>query len=509
LLLVFFEYIVFGFYATLWWRSSDLHLSVPTIADEHARLLTLVRFGGWFLIAGLTIIGVRMLSYYRSFIFHSDRYRQLVEVDTAMLKMKAVPKIKIQITTRGSDGSTEVIRRGIDHVLSLATEDPAFYGSFLSVEVVTESTEQAELFNDRYAGTPLSVDALVLPASYVTPNGTQLKARALHYVVEQRRRGWNHRPGRTFVVHYDEESVLEPGELRKLIALLADTDKKILEGPIYYPLEYLETSILCRAMEAIRPLACYECRHVMEHGVPLHLHGSNLVIEEEFENDLGWDIGHLDGQPFIAEDYVFGLNAFLAGGPQAFGWHGSVMLEQPPFSVRSARKQRHRWIVGVLQGMAMLGRMAEFRELDWRLRQRLIWGTRYRVACFALSAPVGALSLALMPLFLTQTVRTLQGRGPAPLPAPVMAWIALVGVMWLGTLLIGAWYNVAYLDRPRSEKLAEIGRCLLIAPVAGLLESTAGFAAVIEWLLGQRQVHWQPTPKTKAADSAVDWAAGR
>jgi hypothetical protein len=40
----------------------------------------------------------------------------------------------------------------------------------------------------------------------------------------------------------------------------------------------------------------------MESGMPLHLHGSNLVVEEEFENQIGWDFGTLDGQPFIAED---------------------------------------------------------------------------------------------------------------------------------------------------------------------------------------------------------------
>ena len=62
-----------------------------------------------------------------------------------------------------------------------------------------------------------------------------------------------------------------PGELRKLIAVLTETDKKILEGPIYYPLEYTDASAICRAMEANRPIGCFECRHVMEKGVPLHL----------------------------------------------------------------------------------------------------------------------------------------------------------------------------------------------------------------------------------------------
>ena len=70
------------------------------------------------------------------------------------------------------------------------------------------------------------------------------------------------------------------------------------------------------------------------HGdrLPLHLHGSNLSVEEELENRVGWDIGLLDGAPFVAEDYMFGMDAFLQEGREAFGWHGCVALEQPPLA---------------------------------------------------------------------------------------------------------------------------------------------------------------------------------
>src|SRR4051812_26367227 len=96
------------------------------------------------------------------------------------------------------------------------------------------------------------------PPNYQTPNGTMLKARGLHYAVEWRRAGWNRKPGRTFIVHYDEESVMVPDELRKLLRVLAETNKRILEGPIYYPLEYTDASAICRAMEANRPIGCFE-----------------------------------------------------------------------------------------------------------------------------------------------------------------------------------------------------------------------------------------------------------
>ena len=341
----------------------------------------------------VSIVGFRLLYYFHSFFFHWTRYRQLKPVTTAdIMKLPAIPFLKIQITTRGSPGSTEVIKRGIQNVLALVREAPSFYGSKLSVEVVTESCEQKHIFEWLFSSSPLHVETFVIPKQYKTPKATQLKARGLHYMVELRRQKINCKPGQTFILHYDEESVMVPDELRKLLYHLANTDKKLTEGPIYYPLEYRDASLICRAMEA-RPVGCFECREVMESGTPLHMHGSNLVIEEALENQLGWDIGTLDGEPFIAEDYVFGVFAYLYCGPSIFGWHGCVMIEQPPFSYKSAFKQRYRWVVGVLQGMTAMQRMREFSTLPRRLRFQPMWGTRYRIMTFALGLPTGIVSL--------------------------------------------------------------------------------------------------------------------
>jgi hypothetical protein len=299
--------------------------------------------------------------------------------------------------------------------------------------------------------------------------------------------------------------VMTPPELKKLIFRLARTDKKILEGPIYYPLEYTEAASICRSMEANRPVGCFECRQVMEDGVPLHLHGSNLVVEEAFENELGWDIGLLDGQPLIAEDYVFGMNAFLTGGKDIFGWHGCVMLEQPPFSFKSAFKQRHRWIIGVLQGMAMARQTAEFRALPDGLRHKLVLGTRYRIATFAAGSVVGGLALLYLPLLAVRATQAVLDDGFTPLHPVVAVVMATVGVLWLGSVFIGAWYNLLDAGLSPSERRSEIARAIAIAPIAGVLESSAGLWAVVEWNLGRRNVSWQPTPKTKAADAEIDW----
>lgn len=449
----------------------------------------------------ITIIGVRYVYYFVSFFFSWKRYRKLDPVSTRdLLALPEIPYVKIMITTRGSEGSTTVITRGIYHAADLVDEEPGFYGRFLSVEVFTESAEsKKELDRLREIHPALSLDVVQVPTAYLTPKLTAFKARGLHYAVEQRRAGFNRKPGRTFIVHYDEESVLERDELRKLIHHLAHTPAKLLEGPIYYPFEYCDAGAVCRAMEANRPINCYECRHVMEAGTPFHLHGSNLVIDEELENRLGWDIGLTpDGQPFIAEDYVFGVLAYLAEGPGIFGWHGCAMLEQPPFSVKSAFRQRYRWILGVLQGIQQAKAMPEFRQLPRATRFHLIWGTRYRIMTFALGLPAGLVSGVYI---LAQTLRWLSGQGIQPLPLPVMLWLVFVGFLWLNSILIGCWYNVSSNDHfTHLQRWIETTRVVTTAPFAGVIESTAAFKAVVFWTIGRREVVWVPTPKTKAAD---------
>jgi hypothetical protein len=459
---------------------------------------------GPILFIAISLIGVRLLFYWWSFIFHWKRYRSLKPVSTAQLKRVNLPYLKIQTTTRGSQGSTEVILRGIKNVLALASEDPEFYKTKLSVEVVTESDEQSHIIKTAFASAPIKIDVLVMPMSYQTKNFTQLKARGLHYAVEQRRAGWNKVDGRTFIVHYDEESVMTPSELRKLFMRLATTDKKILEGPIYYPLEYMQASPLCRAMEANRPIGCYECRHVMESGLPLHLHGSNLIIDEDVENEIGWDIGSLDGQAFISEDYVFGMNAFVKYGKEVFGWHGCAMLEQPPFSVKSAFKQRYRWIFGVLQGMTMVRRLESYRNLPISTKLNIIWGTRFRIATFALGAVVGLLSCLVMPLFTARAIYYIFANNAQPLPEFMNIWLAVIGIMWIGSIFIGSWYNIIYAGLDKWTMIGEMARTIVVAPIAGLIESSAALWAVVHWVLGKRTVNWIPTPKTKAADLVVN-----
>jgi hypothetical protein len=453
----------------------------------------------------ISFIGIRMLAYWRSFVFRPGRYRARAKVTTSQLRATPVPFVKVQWTTKGGLGSTEVILRGLRQLEELAREDPGFYRRFLSAEVVTENREQARLIEQAFADSPLAPPTCVVtPADYETPNGTQLKARQMHYLTELRRMGHNRKPGRTFIIHFDEDTLMVPAEFRKMIAHLAYTDKSLLTGPIYYPLEYDDASKLARATEASRPITCFECRHVMEMGVPLHIHGSNLAVEETFENRLGWDIGLVAGVPFVAEDYMFGMDAFLREGREAFGWHGCVALEQPPFSFPSVFRQRYRWVFGVLQGMSVDTLLPDFAKLPRRLRMKVIWGTRYRIATYAAGSFVGALALVYVPFWLAVAASNMAAGKPIGISWKLAAWFALVGFMWLGSNIVGGWANTLDAGFPALRRVTEITRAVSITPFVGMMENLAALKAVVQWMAGYRQMHWEVTPSTKAADDVVN-----
>lgn len=136
------------------------------------------------------------------------------------------------------------------------------------------------------------------------------------------------------------------------------------------------------------------------------------------------------------------------------------------------------------------------------MRLQLTWGTQYRIATFALGLPTGAISL-LYTLYLAVSVLLL-GRDYLPLPMPLMFWMSIVGFLWLNSIFIGAWYNLTSAEViSLRQRWIEGAKVIAIAPVAGILESTAAFWAVVQWSRGNRKVSWQPTPKTRDADKVL------
>ena len=395
-------------------------------------------------------------------------------------------KFIIQITTRG--GSYQVVARGIDYALQAAVKYPVLR-DIVTIEVITEATSDVTELSADFKSPILPIKYYVLPKDYETLNGTKFKARALHYMVEQHRLN----PINAYVVHYDEESVFTPDNLARLCRNLLIKPIGISEGSISYPLEWKDAHVINRTMESNRPFGCHECYLVMTHPAPLHLHGSNLVIQERLENAIGWDIGTYQGNPLIAEDLVFGLNVFIKYGKSAFGWHGVEMLEQPPFTLKASYEQRKRWVMGALQGVNHIKGLDGYYNLPLAERFKIQTVIRVRVATYAIGLPVSIISLTTWLGTFALALLDWSITGDFNVPLTLLAIPGLL--MWAGGTQLGLWQNLRYTDMNKWQKLVEHGKVLLCTPIAGLFDTSGPAVALWKWVTGQRGVKWSPTPK--------------
>jgi hypothetical protein len=102
--------------------------------------------------------------YFHSSFFHWTRYRRRREVtDDEIAAVEELPFIKIQITTRGSLGTSEVMTRAIANVAALVRERRALYDRLISIEVVTENEGQKLELGDLFDRLRLDGHVIVVP----------------------------------------------------------------------------------------------------------------------------------------------------------------------------------------------------------------------------------------------------------------------------------------------------------------------------------------------------------
>ncbi len=446
-----------------------------------------------------------------AYIRHRKRYlNQHVPSDEQILalletKNQEFPQVKFQITTKGNE--VQVIKRSIDSIVNLARISPLFEKN-IQLLIVTDEQQEVATFSE-YLHTlriQFPVDVICVPSEYKTRNETELKARSLQYSLEYRKTNGNsyQNSSPSYIFYFDAESTIDETNFRRVIhSLLNSPDKTILEGPIVYPHKYFEANVLSRQMEATRPFNCHHCVQVMRNPPPLHLHGSNLLVEEKVVESIGWDFGKVKGEPLLAEDLMFGLKAYAKYGPQPFGWHGARICEQPPFSVRESINARMRWITGAWQVISLLKTQPEFLTLPHRKRTGILWRIRLRVlihslsffaAFFVLLNTLTFIFPALFSIFisnpdlLSPTFRTMQYL--------VSRLIFLPGtVFWIFGVMKGATKNIELLNISRKQRFTEYGKLLLVTPISSAIESACVLLATIRWMIGKPYTKWKVTAK--------------
>jgi cellulose synthase/poly-beta-1,6-N-acetylglucosamine synthase-like glycosyltransferase len=149
-----------------------------------------------------------------------------------------------------------------------------------------------------------------------------------------------------WIFHMDEESYVTPQTILALLKFIGKGKGVVSEGPIFYPLKFESANLLTAIAESVRPFACYDCVSQMRNPPPLHMHGSNLLVRSDIEDNIGWKFGHT-----LAEDQMFGYKVYEKYGYGSMGWHGGVLLEQPPLNLKDHFFQRRRWFLGTMQNL--------------------------------------------------------------------------------------------------------------------------------------------------------------
>jgi beta-1,4-mannosyltransferase len=410
------------------------------------------------------------------------------------------PFIIFQIMTRSAI-SSDVVKRGIES-LHRSCRDISY--SEYSVSVVTEDPNDVSYVT--------GAKVIVVPRRYSTNRGAIRKARALQFAVEQRRVIGDSGPDR-WIFHMDEESFVTTQTLLSLLTFIREKRGLISEGPIAYPLKFGDASRLSFLAESVRPFQCYDCVSQMTQPPPMFMHGSNLFVRADVEDNVGWDHGTT-----VAEDQLFGVKVYEKYG-NVFGWHGGLLLEQAPLNLIDHFKQRKRWVIGTLQNLKYLPRKLKARIY---LRAATYWlGFLSAMASIAMYAyyfspyvvlffarlfgiPYALPHLTSLPIATPQSIsHSFLASGHFSLSLPIVysvafwqsvlqtalgACLLLALIIWLTSYQIGLRQNLQYATNMGSPKRVLIHlEQLALSPIIGIIETFPAFYAVSQFhFLGKK-----------------------
>lgn len=395
--------------------------------------------------------------------------------------------ITFQITTR-SASRTSVVKRGIRSIINSADE-VSFYN--YQIWVVTDDPQ------DRWTLRNERCEVLVVEKSYHTD--AIKKGRALQYAVDHRRKiGKN--TNKQWIFHMDEESYVAPQTILALLKFVAKGKGVVSEGPIFYPLKFESANRLTAIAESVRPFGCYDCVSQMRNPPPLHMHGSNLLVRSDIEDDIGWKFGHT-----LAEDQMFGFKVYEKYGHESMGWHGGIFLEQPPLNLKDHFFQRRRWFLGTMQNLEKFPRWHRYKVMFKSVT--LFLGFASGVASTSLM-----INTYIIPLF-SRSLHGLETIGSAimllpshlnplsvidsilfsiltssPIEIATSAILLFASLVWLGSYQLGLFLNLRYSKVTRSKKILLHLQTLILCPAIGLIETFPAFWATIEYSLKKKQM---------------------
>ncbi len=244
---------------------------------------------------------------------------------------RRLDRLIICLVTKGK--APEVVRRTYQSLLSLC-------GPRVELCVVTDA--------------PLDVPHLLVPPTFRTRHG-RYKARALEYFRRQQHFG----PG-DWVLHLDEESVIDEHGLRACIDFCERSPYLYGQGPIFYNNhEFWRRPILTAAdcIRAADDVGKFHLQLAALHRPIFGLHGSFLLAKGSLEDEITWDL-----RGSLVEDYAFAVECMRRG--YGVGAIDGIVREQSPKSIMDFLRQRRRWLVGI-RGLSALSPWARLWSVLW------------------------------------------------------------------------------------------------------------------------------------------------
>ena len=391
------------------------------------------------------------------------------------------PRIIFQITTRSAT-RTPVVKRGIDSIINSSMK--INYNNY-QISIITDDPKDRTTLN----GT--SCEVIIVDKKFKA--FAIKKGRALQYAVEHRRKTGKNIAS-YWIFHMDDESYVTDQTIISLLKFIREGNAMASEGPIFYPLKFESANPLTAIAESIRPFTCYDCVSQMTNPPPLHMHGSNLLVRSDIEDSIGWNFG-----PTLAEDQIFGYRIYEKYGPKSMGWHGGILLEQPPLNLKDHFMQRRRWVLGSLQNMERFPVIHKF-KLMFKLGtyfmgfvsgvvSTILYLHAYVPKILAL-LPMNGISLditswfdILMKTFFSESTLNASINGSSPFDPIVGLVLLFPYTMWLFSYQLGLFLNLRYSRISVIKRIALHLQTLLLSFVIGLLETFPAFWAMLEYYI--------------------------
>ncbi|HKG41924.1 MAG TPA: glycosyltransferase family 2 protein [Nitrososphaeraceae archaeon] len=391
------------------------------------------------------------------------------------------PIIIFQITTRSAT-KTHVVKRGIDSIINSSLE--INYNNY-QICIITDDAKDKTTLNG------VNCEVIVVDKKFTA--SAIKKGRALQYAVEHRRKTSKNIP-KYWIFHMDDESYVTNQTIISLLKFIREGNAIASEGPIFYPLKFESANRLTAIAESIRPFTCYDCVSQMTNPPPLHMHGSNLLVRSDIEDSIGWNFG-----PTLAEDQIFGYKLYEKYGSKAMGWHGGILLEQPPLNIKDHFMQRRRWVLGTLQNMHRFPSVHKF-KLMFKLMtyfMGFVSGVVSTILYFYAYIPKVLLLLSisefnlditswfdkLMNTFYSEGTINSSINGSSPLDPTLGLILLFPYIMWLFSYQLGLFLNIRYLKISLIKRIMLHLQTLSLSFIIGLLETFPAFWAMLEYYI--------------------------